>query len=351
MAVELDCPLRNVPYSLDTPLMDLLLDPRAVEAIERIDADFFKALPGELKVASPPSLSAVYSISVIADLKKLPEDDIQRIAAELEAIPLTKAVRHARCERYDINQPSMSVPDGGVTLLVFEKTNGYRDTPSLEAAKVMLDDLARENDWYLLRTENGAAFTPELLDQFDAVIWNNVSGDVLTLSQRAAFHDYIKTGGGFVGLHGAGGDRLQLWEWYTEKLIGARFIGHPHDPQVEEGKVSIETTDTCLSNGVPSQWFPEDEWYAFAESPRLAGAHIIATVDEGTISTTGMSGADLAMGTDHPVIWTDRIESGRSFYSALGHAPQIYSDAVFRSLVENGIRWSSDSCARQKGEH
>jgi uncharacterized protein len=44
------------------------------------------------------------------------------------------------------------------------------------------------------------------LKRFDAVVWNNVSGDVLTIPQRSDFKAYIENGGGFAGFHGSAGD-------------------------------------------------------------------------------------------------------------------------------------------------
>ena len=44
------------------------------------------------------------------------------------------------------------------------------------------------------------------LGKFKVVVWNNVSGDVLTEDQRAAFVSYLENGGGWVGIHASGGD-------------------------------------------------------------------------------------------------------------------------------------------------
>ncbi len=343
-AARIDCPLREASYDLDTPLMDILMDPRAIEAVERAAPGFFGALPDELKRVTPPSLSAGYNIAVIANMKKMPDPVVQEIARELAALPLTDEIKAARCERYEVVPPEIEVAEGQIRILVFDKTNAHREVEAMAASEQMLQDLATENDWSVVRTNSGAAFTSEILRQFDVVIWDNVSGDVLTLSQRDAFRAYVEAGGGFVGLHGAGGNRFYAWHWYVNTLIGTQYIGHPHDPQIEEGTVRIEAGEDCLSNEVPDVWAVEDEWYAFVANPREAGARILATVDESSISTTGLFGADLSMGDDHPVIWAREVAQGRSFYSALGHAPQVYADPVYRRLVANGVRWAAGAC-------
>lgn len=193
----------------------------------------------------------------------------------------------------------------------------------------------------MVATENGAVMTPALLSQFDAVIWNNISGDVLTLSQRRAFMDYIVKGGGFVGIHGSGGDPVYFWDWYVDELIGARFIGHPMDPQFQDAKVVIEATDSAIGNDMAPGWTMNEEWYSFESSPRATGATVIARLDESSYSPVGRGGQDVRMGKDHPIVWTRCVGDGRSFYSAIGHRPELYAEPHNLKLLERGILWAA----------
>jgi len=64
----------------------------------------------------------------------------------------------------------------------------------------------------------------------------------------------------------------------------------------------MEADSHPLSEGLPTAWDAEGEWYSWAESPRNKGFHVIATVDESTYSPVQNlpgSSNDLAMG-DHP---------------------------------------------------
>lgn len=48
-----------------------------------------------------------------------------------------------------------------------------------------------------------------------------------------------------------------------------------------------------------------------------------------------------AKGGDYPQAWTRTFGKGRSFYTALGHRDDIWSnDPVFRAHVLGGIRWA-----------
>jgi type 1 glutamine amidotransferase len=92
-----------------------------------------------------------------------------------------------------------------------------------------------------------------------AVVWNNVSGDVLTRSQRKALRRFVEAGGGFVATHGAAGDIDYFWDWYRDTLIGARFIGHPLQPQFQDARVLRDDQAGAIGAGLPPSWTMRDE--------------------------------------------------------------------------------------------
>jgi type 1 glutamine amidotransferase len=47
------------------------------------------------------------------------------------------------------------------------------------------------------------------------------------------------------------------------------------------------------------------------------------------------------MGKLHPVAWYHNYDGGRSFYTALGHIPSIYSDPAFLNHLYAGIFWAA----------
>jgi len=167
------------------------------------------------------------------------------------------------------------------------------------------------------------------------VIWNNISGDVLTLSQRRAFRSYLENGGGFAAVHGSGGDPAYFWDWYTDRLLGARFKGHPMHPQFQDARIVVEDKANPAAAHLPADWTMKDEWYSFATNPRTIGADVIATLDE---SSYDPKSEGLAMG-DHPIAWTNRIGKGRMFYSAIGHRPETYSNPHYVAMIEDALGW------------
>src|SRR3954462_8315932 len=93
---------------------------------------------------------------------------------------------------YDSEPPALpaDLAPGGV--LIFSKTNGYRDEPAIQASNAALTAIATLRGWPSFGTENGAVMNPTQLRMFKLVIWNNTSGDVLTENQRAAFKEWLE---------------------------------------------------------------------------------------------------------------------------------------------------------------
>lgn len=338
----LDCPGRDAAYSIDSPLVDLLLNPEARRLAEAETGMDFSKGPPEFVGTKAPTFASILTIKEAAafmggNLKALPALD-----AKLRALPVTRADRIARCARYDNDRPVFNLPKGKVHLLLFEKINGFRDVPSVNAAHEALVAMARRKGWALAITDKGGAFNPATLAQFDAVIWNNISGDVLTLTQRKAFQAYLAKGGGFVGMHGSAGDPVYFWDWYPDVLIGARFAGHPMNPQFQEARVAVDQSHP-LAKGLPAEWRMTDEWYSFKTNPRAAGARVLLTLDESTYSRQGRFGEPLDMGADHPLAWTKCIGKGRAFYSAIGHLPATYSQPQAVRVLENAIGWAASN--------
>ena len=221
-------------------------------------------------------------------------------------------------------------------VLIFSKTNGYRDLDQIPTAAGAITKLVEKHGWTAFATENGAVFTPELLKRFDVVVFNSTSGDIFSPPQRAAFKQWLEAGGGFVGLHGAGGDPHYAWSWYVTNVIGAQFTIHTHAPQFQQGRIVVEDRKSPILRHVGASWTRTEEWYSFAASPRGPGTHVLATLDEGSYDAT----PELHMG-DHPLIWERCVGKGRVFYSALGHQAEAYAEPAHLVMIDKAIQWAA----------
>jgi uncharacterized protein len=241
---------------------------------------------------------------------------------------------------YETTPPALPRDIPRPALLVFSKTNGFRHEEAIPAANALFARLAADEGWGYFQTENGATFRPDILARFDAVVFNNVSGDVFTSDQRQALQAFIEKGGGFVGVHGSGGDMSYDWRWYVDHLIGAQFIGHPMSPQFQSATVRIEDPTHPATRSLPRTWQRTDEWYSFEASPRAKGYRILATLDESGYSPKGPFGQDLAMGRDHPIAWWHCTGRGRVLYSAMGHQASAYAEPHYRQMLRGAVRWA-----------
>ena len=226
-------------------------------------------------------------------------------------------------------------------VLVFSKTNSFIHTEAIPAAEALFRQLGEKNGWSVYVTENGAIHNPEDLGKFDTLVWNNVTGNVLTDNQRKALVNYLENGGGWIGIHGAGDDSAEAdWLWYREHLIGATFIGHPMNPQFQQATIRIEAPDDFVVSHLGDTWVRTDEWYSFDSSPRDKGMQILGNLDESTYSPVYFKD-DIRMGDDHPIIWKNCVNRGRIFYSALGHTADSYAEPRHIKMLERAVLWTT----------
>lgn len=218
-------------------------------------------------------------------------------------------------------------------ILVFTRTEGFTHG-SISDGISMIESIATEIGASVVETDETTLFSAAGLAAFDVVVWLSTTGDVLDDPEQDAFQDYIRAGGGYVGIHAAA-DCEYDWPWYGQLLgNGAWFQSHP----------TIQTaTLERDSDGPPDSGFPdaqtdfEDEWYNFQENPRSV-VQVLMTLDESSYNPG--SGA---MGADHPITWVHEFEGGRAFYTGLGHRSQTFQDQRFRTQILNAILWTTQT--------
>ncbi|GAA4721037.1 glycosyl hydrolase [Phytohabitans rumicis] len=218
--------------------------------------------------------------------------------------------------------------DAPYDVLVFSKTAGFRHD-AIPAGIQMIRELGATNSFTVTATEDSNQFNAANLAQFEAVVFLNTTGDVLNATQQTAFENYIRAGGGYVGVHSAA-DTEYDWPFYGE-LVGAYFASHP---AIQQATIRVENRAHAATAGLGPTWPRTDEWYNFRTNPR-SSARVLATLDESTYSGG-------TMGADHPHTWCKTLQGGRSFYTGSGHTQSSYTEVGFRSLVLGGIRYAAN---------
>ncbi|RBM17529.1 ThuA domain-containing protein [Streptomyces sp. PT12] len=212
-------------------------------------------------------------------------------------------------------------------ILVYSRTTGYRHA-SIPAGVEAFRRLGAEHGLDVTATEDPDELTRGLPGS-RAVVFLSTSGDVLTDEGRAALRGFVADGGGFVGVHAASTTEYG-WPWFGETLVGTVFDGHP---DLQPGVVSVEDRDHPATAHLGERWEFTDEWYNFATNPRER-VRVLAAADESTY-TGGR------MGADHPLVWCHERAGGRSFYTALGHSDECFSDPDFTRHLLGGLRWAA----------
>jgi type 1 glutamine amidotransferase len=210
-------------------------------------------------------------------------------------------------------------------VLVFSKTAAFHHK-SIAVGVPAIMKLGQENNFDVDTTTNAEKFTADNLKQYAAVIFLSTTGDVLNDIQQAAFEQYIKAGGGFVGVHAAT-DTEYDWPWYG-KLVGAYFKSHPKQ---QEATLNVVDRNFIATKHLPETWKRWDEWYNYKWI--ADDLHVLIKIDEK--SYTGGENGD-----NHPMSWYHEFDGGRSFYTELGHTDESYADPLYLKHLLGGIQYA-----------
>lgn len=211
-------------------------------------------------------------------------------------------------------------------ILVFAKTQGFYHA-SIPKGMIALIELCRQNAIIVDTSRDASVFTTDNLLQYKAVIFLNTTGDILNEPQQAAFQQYIRSGGGFVGIHAAT-DTEYDWPWYT-KLVGAAFLSHP--PNQQTAVIRIVDKANPATEFLSNEWIRTDEWYDFRNiNPDIK---VLAYLDEKSYK----GGKN---GEKHPFIWCHEFEGGRAFYTGGGHREDNFDEVLFRKHLLGAIKWA-----------
>lgn len=209
-------------------------------------------------------------------------------------------------------------------VLIFTRTAKFHHD-SIPVAVATLHQLSAEAGMVADQSDDSRSFRADNLARYRAVVFANTTGDVLDATQQAAMEQFIRNGGGFMGVHAAA-DTEYDWPWYGE-LVGTWF--HKHPEGLQETRVQPEHDGRTSGPA----WPIRDEIYNYRRNPRDR-VQVIATVDEARYNGG-------SMGTDHPIAWCRPFDGGRSWYTGLGHDAAVYADPNVRAQLRRGLRYAA----------
>jgi uncharacterized protein len=244
-------------------------------------------------------------------------------------------------------------PAAGYRVLVYTRTAGPRHAhlgpalpaglnPPLTEAHVAVNaviKLGQENGFGVDWTEDLAQLsTPSRLFRYNAVIFLSTTRDTLDDPAQTSLRQYIRGGGGFVGIHNAFGTEYN-WHWYEGLLGGANYYDHGRN---QLGTVVTTSRRDVSTAGLPARWEFTDEWYNLVPFP--SRVRVLLKVDERTLAGGVRGGmGHPGHGDNHPVSWCQYYDGGRSWVTTLGHdvaawnATPTVGDEHFLKHVLGGI--------------
>ncbi|WP_407713131.1 ThuA domain-containing protein [Comamonas testosteroni] len=181
--------------------------------------------------------------------------------------------------------------------------------------KRMLEEAGIQVDW----TEDVTVLAGRI-NNYKTVIFASSNRDTLwneavttgNDAARTALRNYMRRGGGFVGLHNAFGAEYN-WPYYEGLLGNANFYNHgPY----RDGTVQVLDSDPS-TEGLPQSFAFRDEWYNLAPFP--TNVKFLLKVDTSTLNP--LTAAPHPGHKDfHPLAWCQYYDGGRAWLSTLGHA-------------------------------
>ena len=210
-------------------------------------------------------------------------------------------------------------------VLVFYTTETEPD--HVQFAEQALDyfaEIAKRDNFEFTASMDFEQLRSESLKSYQLVIWLNDAPK--KPEQRAAFENYMKNGGAWLGFHFAGyNDESTQWPWFVDFMGGAVFNDNSWPPM--PAKLAVDLPGHPVAAGIPQSYVaPNNEWYIWTPSPRLhKDVQVLLTLDPSNYPI-GLKGI-LTQG-DLPVVWTNTRY--KMVYMNMGHG-----DKIFTNLTRN----------------
>ncbi len=277
------------------------------------------------------------------------------LAAFLAWTPRAAAQRPEEIEKIRAASPDAPrvVPEQPRKLLIFSLCKGFAHSSVPYGARALEIMGEKTGAYTSVHSSDIAMFEPENLAQFDAVVFNNTTGELFLpqnldeLSEeeqrearehdarlKASLLDFVRGGKGIVGIHAAT-DTFYDWPEYGE-MMGGYFWGHPWN---EEVAIKLDDPAHPINWAFKGQGFTiADEIYQFREPYSRENLRILLSLDTAKTDMTkdGIRRDD----DDFAVSWVRSYGEGRVFYCSLGHRHEIFWTPEILQHFLDGTQWA-----------
>ena len=204
-----------------------------------------------------------------------------------------------------------------------------KDPYVLSTAEERLKEMAKGR-FDVFATQDPSWLEPERLATFDAVVFYTTGELPVAPAVLDNLVEWVAGGGAFTGIHSAA-DTLYEFGPYGD-MLGGVFDGHPWTQEV---RVRVEDAGHPATTELGDSFTIDDEIYQF-RAFRRHPVRVLLSVDPDSVDLSRGSRPD----GDYALAWCRDYGSGRVFYTALGHRPEVWRDPRFKNLLLGGIGWT-----------
>ena len=222
-------------------------------------------------------------------------------------------------------------------LLVYDVNASYGGHGAIMYANYALEQMGKRTGAFeLVRSTDSKVFEKESLAQYDAVFLNNIVGTPFEDEKLYAnIVEFVKNGGGLMGVHGTTAAFLYWGQGWPAKdmfpefgqMIGGR--GAQHRTQDERIHIRIDDPANPITKMFPADGFDwQGEFFRFPTIYSREKLRVLMSIDvekSGTLADPKFRPE--RPDNDYGIAWIQKYGQGRVFYSSLAHSKQEFLDA------------------------
>jgi len=178
----------------------------------------------------------------------------------------------------------------------------------------------KQGDFDLVLSNKLEDLKAEYIKQYDVVLFFGSGGNFTDPSQESGLENYLKNGGGVVGIHATDAFKNSDSYW---KIFGGQFIGHGG------GTFKITFTDKNhpITKGMESFEISDESYRDKMHPDSKDNLHHLGRIDRGK--------------ENHSMIWVHEYGKGRLFNTGLGHDGKAWVNPALQKLVIRAIYWAA----------
>jgi hypothetical protein len=184
-------------------------------------------------------------------------------------------------------------------------------------------------------TDNWDNLNPEFLSHCNVVLFLDARPE--QASQRKAFEEYMKKGGGWIGFHFAAfaltpGEFPQNWDWYHNDFLGSgEYKSNTWRPT--SAVLKVEERRHPVTRYLPGKFYSSpNEWYRWKNDLRInPDIKILVSIDSSSFPLgTGPKQNEIWHSGYYPVVWTN--VRYKMLYINMGHNDIDYENNTGKEL-------------------